>query len=537
LIENIKRRKGNIKLNTRVALYTRVSTDEQAEKGTSLQTQLERLREYAKAMKYPVIGEYIDDGESGANEERPALNKLRSDAKGNKFDAILVFKLDRFARSLPILVKLVREEFEQLNISFISITESFDTSSPFGKAVLGILGTFAEFELEQIRERNIRGKRKKASEGKLVSHWVQYGYMKSKDGKKNIEINPIEEKIVKDIFDWYLKGMSVRDIAKKLSAKGVKPKRKIGPWGLTTIKRILKCKFYTGIGTWGKPSTNKNRKRKHNLPIIEFQTPRLISNDIFMQVQQKLDVNKSNTHPKTQHFFLLRRLLECKRCNHKLLGEPKSSKHRANYRCRSGRINIRGEKSHLKAVKMSMADEIVWERVKKWITDTDTLREIINRGRPVQKVQDVTLEVQKRNQIELIEKKSQAIQRLYGLFADEQISTAEALSKEITQRETELKSMKDEFDSIESEIRKQNRIKEAASDIETYVLGFRDKILKMSNEDKRKLMLKLVEKIEVTWNPERERHGFIIFPKFNLSAIKRNVPNRPIKPPKVSSPK
>ena len=130
-----------------VAIYGRVSTQEQ-----NAAMQLEELRAYCQRRQWTVAEEFIDSGVSGSKESRPALNRLLADAKRRKFDAVLVYRYDRFARSLRQLVNALCE-FDSLGIHFVSLHEGVDTSTPNGRLVFGIFASIAEFERELIRGR------------------------------------------------------------------------------------------------------------------------------------------------------------------------------------------------------------------------------------------------------------------------------------------------------------------------------------------------------------------------------------------------
>lgn len=146
----------------RVALYARVSTKNS---GQDPETQLIALREYAKARGFEALGEYVDVGISGSKEKRPALDRLMKDARQRKFDAVLVARFDRLARSTRHLV-LALEEFNALGIDFISLSESIDTSTPMGKMVYTVIAPVAELERSLIRERVVLGIERARRQGK-----------------------------------------------------------------------------------------------------------------------------------------------------------------------------------------------------------------------------------------------------------------------------------------------------------------------------------------------------------------------------------
>ena len=133
----------------RCGVYARVST---SNGGQSPQMQLRELREYCRRRSWKIVGEYTDQGISGANERRPELDRMMADAKRRKFDAVVVYRYDRLARSLRHLVNAL-EEFRSLGIDFVSLHEGVDTSTPNGRLVFGIFATIAEFERELIRSR------------------------------------------------------------------------------------------------------------------------------------------------------------------------------------------------------------------------------------------------------------------------------------------------------------------------------------------------------------------------------------------------
>ncbi len=135
----------------RVAVYARCSTRLQ-----NPETQLLPLREYCRNRGFSEVTEYVDVGQSGAKVSRPALDRLMKDARGRRIDAILVFRLDRAARSTAHLIAML-EEFRALGVEFISINEQVDTSTPIGKMIFTVIGSIAQLERDIIRERVMAG--------------------------------------------------------------------------------------------------------------------------------------------------------------------------------------------------------------------------------------------------------------------------------------------------------------------------------------------------------------------------------------------
>jgi DNA invertase Pin-like site-specific DNA recombinase len=148
----------------KAALYARVSTKGN---GQTPETQLLALRDYAAARGFVIAGEFVDAGISGSKESRPALDQMMREARRRKFDALLVARFDRLARSTRQLV-LTLEELQSLGIDFISLGESIDTSSPMGKMVFVVISAVAELERSIIRERVMMGLERARKQGKRL---------------------------------------------------------------------------------------------------------------------------------------------------------------------------------------------------------------------------------------------------------------------------------------------------------------------------------------------------------------------------------
>lgn len=244
-------------LKTNVALYARVSTDAQAEEGYSIEIQKEKLLAYTKAMaKTPDnIEYYIDDGYTGANLDRPAMARLINDIEDQKITHVIVVKLDRLSRSQKDTLHLIEDVFTPSNVSFISVNENFDTMSSFGRAVIGILSVFAQFERENIYERTRSGMRKRVEAGYWMGGGnVPFGY--DYDSTKGTLIPNKDAEIVKKLYEEYLSGSAMQYLASKYSLKYEK-----------LVKQILTRKSNTGIIVYN----GQEYKGLHE-PIIDEET-------------------------------------------------------------------------------------------------------------------------------------------------------------------------------------------------------------------------------------------------------------------------
>ena len=154
-----------------IAIYVRVSTAEQKMHGYSVGEQIDRLTNFSKALGYDKPQIYNDAGYSGATLDRPALSVLINDVKARKVEKVLVYKLDRLSRSQKDTLMLIEDIFLQNGCDFVSISENFDTSTPLGRAMIGILAVFAQLEREQIKERMSMGREARAKQGKYAGSW------------------------------------------------------------------------------------------------------------------------------------------------------------------------------------------------------------------------------------------------------------------------------------------------------------------------------------------------------------------------------
>lgn len=345
----------------RVAIYTRVSTEDQAREGYSLEVQSESLLNFAKREKWQVYSPegsatiYEDDGYSGYSLDRPAFEALMSDAHKKKFDLILVYKLDRFSRRLRDILNIL-DELDVLGIEFKSATEPYETTTSAGKLMIQQLGSFAEFERNRIIERVVPGMIKGAQNGQWQgSRYAPFGYRYNKELQK-LEICPEEVSLVKDIYQRYLAGNSACRIAGDLYNDGIRS-RSGGKFHSKLVCDILKNKVYLGKLVWNRNHYDTRAKTKNgegkgyryikNSPskVIEVDGVHeaIIDNETFDRVQKKRESNATYRGGFTRYknrVYYLSGLLYCAECGMKYHGVMLDSNHRTKekkpwYRCLS----------------------------------------------------------------------------------------------------------------------------------------------------------------------------------------------------------
>lgn len=227
----------------RVILYLRVSTNAQ-EEGYSIDIQKEKLLAYCKAHDWIVVAIVTDPGFSGSNLERPGIQRVIREVEQGNVDMVLVYKLDRLSRSQKDTLWLIEDCFLPHGVDFASMQEKFDTSTPFGRAMVGILSVFAQLERENIKERTFGGRLERAKEGLWHGGGfdpIGYDYI---DGE--LVVNQQEAAQVRRVFDLYASGMSVTEIRDYMVARGFQTKH--GDWSHTnTVRSVLDNELYSGV--------------------------------------------------------------------------------------------------------------------------------------------------------------------------------------------------------------------------------------------------------------------------------------------------
>ncbi|KAB7704908.1 recombinase family protein [Bacillus aerolatus] len=316
-----------------IALYCRVSTDEQAREGVSLDEQQQRLKSYCRAMGWTEIPHvYIEDGYSAKNMDRPQLISLLKEVKKGTISKILVTKLDRISRRLKHLLEII-DIFQENKVSFISISESFDTNTPSGRLTLQVLGAVAEFERERIRERVFENMLHAANHGKWLTQ-SPYGYDLI---HKELVVNETEAEVVKRVYDLYLnEGLGFYSIAKKLNQEGIPSKKKRG-WSIRSIKLLLTNPVYKGTLVWNRIDRSSNKqveKDDEDWVVVENAHPLIIDESTWEAVQKR--INQASVPPRAKTSpHLLGGFLKCGRCGAAMTISwtgPKTNRKRS-YRC------------------------------------------------------------------------------------------------------------------------------------------------------------------------------------------------------------
>lgn len=277
-----------------VACYCRVSTENQIE-NYSIDEQKERLEAFCKAKGWSDPVMFIDPGFSGGTLDRPALRAMLDDVRRGRFGTVVVYKLDRLSRSQKDTLYLIEDVFNKFGVSFVSVCENFDTGTPFGKAMIGILSVFAQLEKDQITERFTMGRIGRAKSGLFHGGGnapMGYDYV---DG--HLIVNDFTAAQVKEVYSLFLSGKSINAIQRIMN-------KKYGGWNSATlVYNSLKNSVYIG---------------KVKFAGVEYDGEHdpIIAPEQFREVQSLMSRHTAENAQKTpfRANFLLSGLIRCGNC-------------------------------------------------------------------------------------------------------------------------------------------------------------------------------------------------------------------------------
>ncbi|HFJ9387310.1 TPA: recombinase family protein [Bacillus nitratireducens] len=494
-------------MKTKVALYVRVSTEEQANNGYSIDAQLNTLRNHCEISGKTIVEEYADKGISGTSiSGRHGLQKMLEDAKKGLFSEVIVWKISRLARNTIDILKIV-EELNKNNVVFRSFSENFETETPMGKFALQMMGAVAELERNTIVDNVKLGMTQRAKEGK----WNGGSMLGYTCIDKELKIVEEEAKIVRYIFDLYINGKGYKAIANKLNHEGYKTKRKKS-FSINSIRTIIANPAYAGfirfnqVENWSK----KRRKGKsENTTTVKGTHEPIISLDVW-ETSRIISNQKSHKPAKTfSGTFPLTTLLRCPMCGqgmigHKIKKNKNGTEYIRYYQC--GNFHYKGSavcKSNL--INADIAEEYVFKKIEEITSKPTILQEIVDRvNRDIK-----TLKEPIQNNLNYISKaladNQKSIQKFMNI-----IETEDTLPQLILKRIHELEAKREELleqkKSLEYELAKPT-IKEISFEQISNVLNTFSKILpNISPEQQKDFLHSIINKITVnTGNSPTER--------------------------------
>lgn len=422
-----------------IALYSRVSTAEQASEGYSITEQQDRLKSYCDSRGWKRYKHFVDGGFSGANLDRPALQEMIEGIEAGTIDKVIVYKLDRLSRSQKDTLELIEDIFIPHKVDFISMSENLDTSSAFGMAMVGMLSCFSQLEKSAIKERMAIGRVGRAKEGKWHGgHFYPIGY-NLVNGE--LIVNEFEAMQVKECFRLYLEGYSLADIARTLNSKGWT--HKWGQWTFHRVRFVLRNPVYIGL------ITHKGEK-------YQGIHEKLVCEADFNAVQEIIKKNYLPKHTCTDSYLIGK--VYCARCGAKYAYQY-CNRHGNLYnyyscysRCKANRKMVKNPNCKNDNYKAPELDKIVLDEMRKL-----TLEDL--HERPV-KESDKLKPLKK--ELEKIDKQRERLMDLYTI-GDFSIEELQNKVLPLTEKRNLLKSQIEEF--LEEPKDNMEELKKAVSSI------------------------------------------------------------------------
>ena len=509
-----------------IALYARVSSEQQAEAGT-IDSQMAALQERIVQDGYQVSQDliFVDEGYSGASLIRPALERLRDEVARNSLDRLYVLSPDRLARKYAYQVLLI-EEFRRAGVEVVFFNRAVG-QTPEDNLLLQMQGMIAEYERAQILERSRRGKRHAAQSGEvevLSGAPFGYRYISQQDGggRAQYEVVPEQAQTVRQIFQWVgIERVSLAEVRRRLQQAGISSPKGKTSWDRTTIWGILKNPAYQGKAAFGKTRSGPMRPRLRaqrgrslqprravsifDQPISEWTwipVPALVDPGLFEAVQNQLHENRQRARQSQRGArYLLQGLLVCAQCGYAFYGKPVSQKSAkgkpreyAYYRCiGSDAFRFGGERicDNLQ-VRTDQLEQIVWQEVCDLLQDRQRLQQEYERrlNLPKPENQNPTLIQAQRGKIQ------QGLTRLIDSYAEGFVHKDE-FEPRITRLRQRLAQLEKQAQQIQDQANLQVDLQTAIHRLEEFGEKVKDHLDEADWSMRRELIRTLVKRVEI----------------------------------------
>lgn len=306
--------------------YDRVSTEEQAKEGYSIESQSESNKKFIESQGWDLVDHYVDDGYSAKDLNRPEMQRLIADAKARKFDVVVFYKLDRLVRSVSDLDQLLKL-FDANNIGIRSVTEPFDTTTAIGRFLITLVAAIAQWERETTSERVSVNMQLKAKLGEWPGGEPPYGY---KLENEKLVIKEEESNIVKEIFKLS-RTLGFYTIAQRLTEKGIPTRKSKSEWHVDSVRAIANNPIYAGYIRYSQ-DRKQIKKPPREQTLYEGNHERIIDRDEFWELQDILDKRRTFGGKRETSNYYFSSILKCARCGHSMSGH-KGAKGVKTYRC------------------------------------------------------------------------------------------------------------------------------------------------------------------------------------------------------------
>jgi site-specific DNA recombinase len=513
--------------DVQVALYARVSSEQQAEAKT-IESQLAEMRRRIAADGYEQASvlEFVDDGYSGSTLVRPALERLRDVAAAGGIDRLYVHCPDRFARNYAYQVLLL-DELTQRGVEVIFLNRPLG-QTPEDQLLLQVQGVIAEYERAKFLERSRRGKRHAAQEGRvgILCH-APYGYRyvnkQEGGGEARFDIIFDEARIVQQVFAWVgADRCTTNDVCRRLHQAGIRTRTGKEHWDHKTIWDMLKNPAYKGEAAFGKtrwtpvgprlraprgrPAQSRRGYSGKDAPKDEWITmpvPALVDRALFEVVQEQLEENRRRARiPEKGSRYLLQGLLVCAKCGYAYHGRTNDARN-AYYRC-SGSMSLPRHGGQRwcwnKELRMDQTDAAVWQEVCRLLEEPQRLEQEYRRRLHPQQQQGEHegLEIQ-------MGKLRRGIARLIDSYTDGLIDKQE-FEPRVTRMRERLHQLEDQLQRLKEEAEVEEELRLILVRLETFATKVREGLHQADFQTRRDIIRALVKRVEVD-----EQHIRIVF--------------------------
>jgi site-specific DNA recombinase len=479
---------------TKVIIYCRVSTKDQADHGASLGTQLEECRKYTKEHRLHVVAEFSEDY-SGTTLNRPQFSIVLQMLEENKADGLVIYTSDRLSRNYVDFLVL-RDQFEQAGIQLHYVDRGQSKAGFEGLLTEGIMALLAHGEREKIIERSVRNKNKWARDGKVeaVLPHAPYGY--DKVGGQFI-INEFEAGVIKKIYHWYVYGdengkqMGIRTIARKLNDLKVptpsKRSTRANKWQTSTVSFILKNTIYVGYYNYGRTRmVNGELTKQDQKDWIRVDCSELafVDSSLFISAQNKASSGKTRSRRNAKYPYLMQGHLRCAECGY--LVSSKKGRHKDYYYGCSGRALIPPCSSSRASVKVDRVDQLVWSWLVWFLSDDQNINEAFEKME--KQATDIIGPAQKRLATieKLLEKEEDYIVKIVDELGGSTSATViGAIKRNIEEAENRIVLLKEEQEQLIGKLSGIQVIPETKQKVIDFAHSVRDRLKEVSFETMR----------------------------------------------------
>lgn len=497
----------------RVAGYLRVSTEEQAEEGYSIQAQEEVIRKACEIQGKEVVKVYADKGISGkSTNDRLALKELMEDSKKGLFDEVMVWKTSRLARNMLDLLQIVNE-LEKNNVMFRSLSEAFDTTTSQGKLMMNLLGSISEFERTTIIENlrlgmNARARQGYKNGGRLL------GYRSEGRGKESrLVIIPEEAEVVKIIYRMYIEGNGYKAIVSHLNRLGFRT-AKGNPFCVNGVRDILCNPTYAGMirhNRYIDYSTKRRAGSNEDYILAEGRHEAIIDRESWDKVRLIMEKKSGRYSLENKGKFPLTGILRCPECGAGMVAAntvntlKDGTKRRIRYYSCGNFKNKGSSVCSANSVRADYAEEYVFKKIQEVLLNEKVLKDTVNKLNRERKEKISPLNEKKDAITKKLKAAKEKKDRVFELYEDGTINK-ETLGQRLKGLDEQVEEQLKELENIENDLNNLSKDEVPYEVVRDVMRDFNRLIQKAEPLQKKLFLQMMVEKITVTRGKVNEIH-------------------------------